>query len=98
MGNDRTTPGCGAVVSGPRHHNAAGYGCFIDATPADDSEFTTPGNQGEQNRMDLLTVLEHEIGHLLGNRHTDSGLINATLATGIRETPTAVIDQFFAGM
>jgi Tol biopolymer transport system component len=45
--------------------NAAGWGWFVDATPSDDSEFTTPGNQGEQNRMDLLTVLAHEIGHLL---------------------------------
>src|SRR5207244_156071 len=26
--------------------NAAGWGWFIDSTPADDSEFTTPGNQG----------------------------------------------------
>jgi hypothetical protein len=30
------------------------------------AEFTTPGNQGGQHRMDLLTVLEHEIGHLIG--------------------------------
>jgi hypothetical protein len=29
--------------------NAAGWGWFVDPTPQDDSEFTTPGNQGEQN-------------------------------------------------
>jgi hypothetical protein len=52
--------------------NAAGWGWFVDPTPADDSEFTTPGNQGEQNRIDLLTVLEHEIGHLLGKEHEEA--------------------------
>jgi hypothetical protein len=30
--------------------NAAGWGWFIDPTPSDDSEFTTPGNQREQHR------------------------------------------------
>src|SRR5262249_30271457 len=46
-------------------NNAAGWGWFIDPTPWHDSEFTTPGNQGERNHIDLLTVLEHELGHLL---------------------------------
>ena len=50
------------------------------------------------NHMDLLTVLEHELGHILGYGHTDYGLMSPTLATGVRETPTAVIDQFFAGL
>ncbi|HKB41706.1 MAG TPA: hypothetical protein VKD72_35100, partial [Gemmataceae bacterium] len=36
--------------------NAAGWGWFIDPTPSDDSEFRLPGDQGEQNHMDLLTV------------------------------------------
>ena len=49
------------------------------------------------NHMDLLTVLEHELGHILGYQHTATGLMNDTLAAGIREMPTAVIDQFFAG-
>jgi hypothetical protein len=31
--------------------NAAGW--FVDRTPHDDSEFTTPGGQGEPGRMDL---------------------------------------------
>ncbi len=64
--------------------NAAGWGWFIDPTPGDDSEFTTPGNQGEQDRMDLLSVLRHEMGHVLGRDHEASGLMADTLATGTR--------------
>jgi len=52
--------------------NAAGWGWFVDPTPGNDSEFTTSGNQGEQNRMDLLPVLEDEVGLLLG-RITETG-------------------------
>jgi hypothetical protein len=74
--------------------NAAGWGWFVDATPGDDSEFTTPGNQGEQNPMDLLTALAHEIGHLLGQEHAEDGVMIDTLATEIRRVPssTEVID------
>ena len=69
--------------------NAAGWGWFVDRTPWNDSEFTTPGNQGEQHRMDLLTVLEHEIGHLLGKEHEADGVMRDTLAGGVRRMPQA---------
>src|SRR5262249_46225054 len=69
--------------------NAAGWGWFVDKTPRNDSEFTKPGNQGEQHRMDLLTVLEHELGHLLGFDHDDSGVMLDTLPEGIRRSPAA---------
>ena len=69
--------------------NAAGWGWFVDPTPWNDSEFTTPGNQGEQNRMDLLTVLMHEMGHLLGLDHDGDGVMQEALAAGTRLTPTA---------
>jgi hypothetical protein len=76
--------------------NAAGWGWFVDPTPADDHEFTAPGDQGEQRRIDLLTVLEHELGHLLGYDHSDTDLMSPTLATGLRETPRWRLDQLFA--
>jgi hypothetical protein len=65
----------------------------VDKTPWDDSEFTTPGNQGEQNRMDLLTVLKHEMGHLLGYEHTNSGVMTDTLPPGTRRTPGSNTDS-----
>jgi probable HAF family extracellular repeat protein len=70
--------------------NAAGWGWFVDATPNDDSEFTTPGNQGEQNRMDLLSVIMHEMGHVLGyDHHADAdSLMHETLVAGLRKLPT----------
>ena len=49
------------------------------------------------NRMDLLTVVEHELEHLLGYEHTDGGLMNETLATGMRLTP-AEMDSLFASV
>ncbi|MCI0379143.1 MAG: hypothetical protein L0215_16165, partial [Gemmataceae bacterium] len=64
--------------------NAAGWGWFVDPTPWDDSEFTTPGDQGEQGRMDLLSALAHELGHVLGNEHDEDGVMQETLATGTR--------------
>ena len=38
-------------------------GQTLQAT-ADDSEFTTPGDQGEQGRMDLLTALKIGRAHV----------------------------------
>ena len=76
--------------------NAAGWGWFVDPTPGDDSEFILPGDQGEQKRMDLLTVIEHEMGHVLGYEHdADSGsVMYDTLTAGTRRNalPGLVID------
>src|SRR5262249_41538995 len=67
--------------------NAAGWGWFVDRTPWEDSEFTTPGDQGEQGRMDLLTVLMHELGHVLGLDHDAGGVMAETLSPGTRLLP-----------
>jgi len=76
--------------------NAAGFGWFVDLTPADDEEFVDLDGDGlytamldsaAEDRMDLLTVLLHEIGHILGMEHgdTDDGsLMDENLSSGIR--------------
>ena len=71
---------------------AAGYGWFVDETPYEDSEFD--GNSGEPlvaEDMDLLTVVMHELGHILGyddiKAEDDPGnLMSDTLDGGIRRT------------
>ena len=77
-----------ALASGHHHwlnDGAARPSSFLDPTPAANSEFTTPGNQGEPNRLDLLTVLDQELGHILGSSHTDGGVMQDTLDAGLRE-------------
>ncbi len=44
--------------------DAAGNGWYIDKTPQDDSEFIS--EESRPNGIDLLTVVRHEFGHLLG--------------------------------
>lgn len=53
--------------------DAAGYGWFVDSTPLDDFEFfadedgiLTALDEAAANRVDLLTVMIHEMGHVLG--------------------------------
>jgi len=73
--------------------NAAGFGWFVDRTPRADEEFTGSANMGNlvafaggpaAGRMDLLTVVMHELAHVLGYDHSDSGLMRPTLEPGIR--------------
>ena len=69
--------------------------------PRTDSEFTTPRNQGEQNRMDLLSVVMHEVGHMLGFEHSETGVMAETLAPGsrpIQASDLASYDLVFADL
>jgi hypothetical protein len=86
--------------------NAAGYDWFIDPTPTLDSEFAASLSAKQLqavdsrtvDRMDLLTVVEHELGHELGLSDLASSvddLMSRTLSAGVRRNPTEA-DAVFA--
>jgi hypothetical protein len=73
--------------------NAAGFGWFVDTTPRDDQEFTKVISKSERvapgmTRMDLLTVVMHEMGHILGLPDIDddhsTGVMTDVVAAGTR--------------
>jgi RHS repeat-associated protein len=80
--------------------DAAGYGWFVDPTPADEREFGALNAAGEfravmggpaVGSVDLLTVVSHELGHVLGLPDvpgSDDGLMAEALAPGVRRVPS----------
>jgi hypothetical protein len=88
--------------------DAAGYGWFVDATPGDDAEFDGFGQaiaSDAAGRFDLLTLVMHELGHVLGLDDLDAdvagdNLMAALLPLGARRSPqpltSAAIDDAFA--
>src|SRR5262249_42889414 len=54
---------------------AAGWGWSLDDAPG---------------RMDLATVVSHELGHVLGFEHSESGCMEVALAPGSRQVPAAL--------
>ena len=82
--------------------DAAGYGWFVDTSPLDDAEFghtvsatqlQTDPSGAPAGHMDLLTLVMHEIGHVLGLDHADDAsggdLMSDQLVTGERRLPDA---------
>ncbi len=67
--------------------DAAGRGWFVDPTPLLDEEFLADGTAVAggpgSGRIDLLTAVLHELGHLAGLEH-EGGLLSATLGAGRR--------------
>ncbi len=81
-------------------NTAAGNGWFLDSTPDDNSEFLPTSNPNQwiakegtdaANKMDLLSVLLHEYGHVLGIEHSPDGndFMAATLQPGVRRLPSS---------
>ena len=78
--------------------NAAGHGWFIDSTPALDEEFAWSRSARQLqavdpravDRIDLLTVVEHELGHIAGFDDLDAlanTLMSGVLGVGTRRVP-----------
>jgi hypothetical protein len=81
--------------------DAGGWGWFVDPTPLKDEEFTPSavdrvfaalGDGPAAGRMDLLTVVMHELGHIAGLDDLDATggpeqLMTGLLATGVRRLP-----------
>jgi hypothetical protein len=69
--------------------DAAGYGWYVDATPWEDEEFDEEPDEEAADRMDALSVIFHELGHLQGLADVD-GLLHPDdrmadlLAVGVR--------------
>ena len=89
--------------------DAAGYGWFVDPTPDQDEEFQPTAASGQLqavdaravDHMDLLTVVEHELGHAAGLGDLDPSLedlMSSSLSKGIRrEVSPSDVDAVLAG-
>ena len=71
--------------------DAAGHGWFIDSTPDTSDDLAA-------DRIDLLTAVAHELGHVLGlDDGDDDSLMDDQLSAGVRHSIEAV-DAVFAGL
>ena len=72
--------------------DAAGHGWFVDLTPGDDVEFAivdgwkliATESSDAYGKIDLLTVLMHELGHVIDMEHMSEGVMSNELSTSTR--------------
>ncbi|NLX99702.1 MAG: tandem-95 repeat protein, partial [Rhodopirellula sp.] len=79
-------------------HTAAGHGWFWNAAPGAEKAFVDSATEREMraidpravDRIDLLTVLMHEFGHIAGlpdDEPSSGGLMSESLGEGLRRLP-----------
>ncbi len=87
--------------------DAAGSGWFLDATPADNTEYVATAGSGDltalpgsaaENRVDLLSALAHEIGHVLNYDHADAGAMQPSLPVSTRRIAEGLADDLIHAM
>ena len=93
-------PGVAALSSGDQimvSDNACGWGWFVDKRPMDQVEFadnsgvqSASSDEQSRGKLDLLTVLLHELGHVAGLVHSEGPdqLMSAVIEPGVRKLPS----------
>jgi uncharacterized repeat protein (TIGR01451 family) len=71
--------------------NAAGWGWYTDSSFASNRAFPAIPGSAAYGKMDLVSVVAHEFGHVLGLVDCDNlqDVMGETLASGVRRLPTA---------
>jgi hypothetical protein len=78
----------GAIWISP---DAGGWGWYTDTSAASRQAFPARPGSPAAGKMDLLSVVSHELGHVLGleDGHDSSDVMGETLAAGVRRLPAA---------